>query len=104
MTIAFILLLELSGKKRRGLYIGLVNTGFTSGISLGAVIAGALLPIKGWRFLFWIQAPLAMIAGTVLFFSIPSSFTLGQKFGKSSIWAKLARIDYAGALLLVSMF
>src|SRR6185437_6868365 len=44
MTISFILVLELAGKKRRGLYIGLVNTGFTIGVSFGAVVAGALLP------------------------------------------------------------
>lgn len=48
MTISFILVLELSGKKKRGLYIGLVNTGFTLGVSMGAVIAGGLLPIIGW--------------------------------------------------------
>jgi MFS family permease len=48
MTIAIILVLELSSKKKRGLFIGLVNTGFTSGVSLGAVIAGALLPMTGW--------------------------------------------------------
>jgi MFS family permease len=55
MTISFILVLELSGKKRRGLFIGLVNTGFTTGVSLGAVIAGALLPVTGWVSLsFWV--------------------------------------------------
>lgn len=48
MTISFILVLELSGKKRRGLFIGLVNTGFTTGVSLGAVIAGALVSVRGW--------------------------------------------------------
>lgn len=48
MTISFILVLELSGKKKRGLFIGLVNAGFTSGVSFGAVIAGALLPVTGW--------------------------------------------------------
>lgn len=48
MTISFILVLELAGKKRRGLYIGLVNTGFTTGVSFGAVIAGALLHVTGW--------------------------------------------------------
>ncbi len=48
MTISFILVLELSGKRRRGLYIGLVNTGFTTGVSFGAVIGGALLPATGW--------------------------------------------------------
>lgn len=48
MTVSLILVLELSGKKRRGLHIGLVNSVFTMGVSFGAVIAGALLPITGW--------------------------------------------------------
>ena len=102
MTISFILVLELSGRKRRGLYIGLINTGFTIGVSLGAVIAGALLHTTGWRFLFWIQAPLGLISGIALFFSIPSSFTSGKAVGQGSVWTKLARIDYLGAFTLVS--
>ena len=48
LTISIILVLELTGRKRRGLFIGLVNTGYTSGVALGAVIAGALLPVTGW--------------------------------------------------------
>jgi MFS family permease len=48
MTISFILVLELSSKKRRGLFIGLLNTGFTIGVSFGAVIFGALLASMGW--------------------------------------------------------
>ena len=48
MTVSFILVLELTGKKRRGLFIGLVNAGFTTGVSVGAVVAGALLPVTGW--------------------------------------------------------
>jgi MFS family permease len=48
LTISIILVLELTGKKRRGLFIGLLNAGYTSGVALGAVIAGALLPVCGW--------------------------------------------------------
>lgn len=48
MTVSFILVLELAGKKNRGLFIGLLNTGFTIGVSFGAVIAGALLGSMGW--------------------------------------------------------
>jgi predicted MFS family arabinose efflux permease len=48
MTISFILVLELAGMTRRGLFIGLVNSGFTIGVSLGAVIAGALVNVTGW--------------------------------------------------------
>ncbi|KAH8795860.1 major facilitator superfamily domain-containing protein [Hyaloscypha sp. PMI_1271] len=101
MTVSLILVLELSAKKRRGLHIGLVNSVFTMGVSFGAVIAGALLPITGWRFLMWIQGPLSLISGMGVFFSIPKTFTGGEE-GEGSISAKLARIDYLGAFTLVA--
>lgn len=53
LTISIILVLELTGKKERGLFIGLVNAGYTIGVALGAVVAGALLPVTGW--VSWIQ-------------------------------------------------
>ncbi len=48
MTLSLILVLELSSKKRRGLFVGLVNTGYTIGVALGAVVAGAVFPVFGW--------------------------------------------------------
>ena len=48
MTISIILVLELTGKKRRGLFIGLINAGYTSGVALGAVLAGGLVEYTGW--------------------------------------------------------
>ncbi|CZS90276.1 related to putative multidrug transporter [Rhynchosporium agropyri] len=103
MTVSFILVLELTGKKRRGLFIGLVNAAFTTGVSFGAVVAGALLPVMGWRFLFWIQSPMSVGFGTGIFFSIPGSFTSGQAgSGEGSISHKLGRIDYLGASSLTT--
>lgn len=46
--VSILFVLELTSKKRRGLFIGLVNSGFTSGVALGAVVAGALAPALGW--------------------------------------------------------
>lgn len=48
MTLSMILVLQLTSKRRRGLFIGLVNAGFTIGLSTGAVVFGALLPTLGW--------------------------------------------------------
>lgn len=48
MTISFILVLELTGKEKRGIFIGMLNAGFTTGVSFGAVIFGALLGSMGW--------------------------------------------------------
>ena len=48
MTVATILVLEAASQKRRGLFIGCLNSGFTAGVALGAVVAGQLLPLIGW--------------------------------------------------------
>ncbi|KAM0287232.1 hypothetical protein ACHAQH_000546 [Verticillium albo-atrum] len=100
-TLAVILVLELTSKTKRGIFVGLVNCGFTIGLSTGAVVYGALLPAVGWRLLFGIQAPVALAAGLGVFFSLPSSFKSGHESSEKSIREKLARIDYAGSLVLV---
>lgn len=48
LIIATIVVIQMVSAKRRGLFIGLANTGMTVGLSLGAVIAGALEPKIGW--------------------------------------------------------
>ena len=45
---SIILVLDLAPENRRGIFLGLVNTGFTVGVSLGAVVAGALVSSIGW--------------------------------------------------------
>jgi MFS family permease len=57
LVLSMILVLELTSKRTRGLFIGLVNSGFTTGVSLGAVVFGALIPVAGWvRIWFYIVA------------------------------------------------
>lgn len=48
MTLSVILVLALSPESRRGVFIGLVNLGFTIGLSFGAVVFGAVEPLIGW--------------------------------------------------------
>ncbi|KAI7219350.1 MFS general substrate transporter [Hortaea werneckii] len=102
-TISIIIVLELTGSKRRGIAIGLLNTGYTIGVAVGATAAGALLPVVGWRALFWIQAPVALAGGLVLLFAIPHDFTAGAKDESGlSTGERLARLDYFGALTLTA--
>lgn len=102
-TISIIIVLELTGSKRRGLAIGLLNSGYTIGVAVGAVAAGALLRPVGWRALFWMQAPIALTAGSVLFLAIPHDFTAGKKGASDqSTLQRLARIDYLGAITLTA--
>lgn len=102
VVLGLVLILELTTKRQRGLFIGLMNAGFTTGVSLGAVVSGGLVSVTGWRALFWIQVPPSLVAGLGIYFSIPSSFSSGQGFKEGSLTTKLKRIDYAGALFLIS--
>lgn len=104
VTLSLILVLQLTSRKRRGLFIGLVNAGFTVGMSTGAVVFGALLPAIGWRALFWAQAPVGLVAGAAVYLSIPALATPTgppppPDGGKTTL-QKLKAIDYAGAALL----
>ncbi|KAL2196122.1 major facilitator superfamily domain-containing protein [Corynascus similis CBS 632.67] len=99
MTLCMILVIQLTSKKRRGLWIGLTNAGFTLGVSAGAVVFGALLPVIGWRLLFGAQAPLAVLAGLGVSLSIPHISTDENAKDKTTL-QKLAGLDYAGAVSL----
>lgn len=48
MSTSIILALDLASQKRRGLCLGLISLGYTTGLASGAVLAGLLTPILGW--------------------------------------------------------
>ena len=101
--VAIILVTELTSKRRRGLFIGLVNTGYTVGVSCGAIVAGALEPTVGWRAIFWLQIPLALAAGIAAFFAIPKNLEAGSKTTQDlTMTQKLSRIDYFGVITMIS--
>ncbi|KAL4915824.1 major facilitator superfamily domain-containing protein [Aspergillus aurantiobrunneus] len=106
MVTGLILTLDLVNKKRRGVFIGVVNFGMTIGVSLGAVLAGLIVPNFGWRFIFWVQAPTSLVIGPLLFFAIPSHSHYDHRDTKAvSLLQKLKNVDYAGALTLaISIF
>ncbi|KAF2091010.1 putative MFS multidrug transporter [Saccharata proteae CBS 121410] len=101
LSIAIIIVLQVAGHKNRGLYLGCINTIITSGVSLGAVLGGAIEPRLGWRAVFWLQTPFAVAAGICIFFSIPHTLG-GAKAGSDlrNFKQKLAQIDYLGAVTL----
>ncbi|UKZ73305.1 hypothetical protein TrVFT333_000948 [Trichoderma virens FT-333] len=57
VVMAVVFVIELTGKRSRGVMIGFVNAAFTMGVSVGAAVYGVLQPVLGWRPLFWFQTP-----------------------------------------------
>ncbi|KAJ5887025.1 uncharacterized protein N7473_009699 [Penicillium subrubescens] len=100
MSIAIILAVDLASPKRRGLCIGMINAGYTTGLASGAVLAGLMTSPLSWRLIFWIQAPAALVLGPLLFLAIPASSGGRAPLNTRSLLRSLARVDYAGALAL----
>jgi MFS family permease len=100
--IAFILVTELTSPQRRGLYFGCINTGYTAGVAGGAIIAGALEPVVGWRAVFWMQIPFALVAGAGAFLSIPPPKAAKLSTTPESLTEKLGQIDYFGVLSIIA--
>ncbi len=98
--VAFILVTELTSKRRQGLLFGCINTAYTAGVACGAIIAGALEPVVGWRAVFWLQIPVTMLAACLALISIPKPADSpdGASRHEASLVQKLASIDYFGIL------
>ncbi|KAJ9493298.1 hypothetical protein H2202_011240 [Exophiala xenobiotica] len=116
--VAFILVTELTSARRRGLFFGCINTGYTCGVACGAIIAGALEPLVGWRAVFWLQIPFTLCAALLAFFSIPppqpqsreaavavsntaTATAAGYEQQPESLAKKLSQIDYFGVITII---
>lgn len=103
--VAFILVTELTAARRRGLFFGAINTGYTSGVACGAIIAGALEPLVGWRAVFWLQIPFTLAAALLAFFTIPPTRGgAGEDLSTAnqpSLATKLSQIDYFGIVTII---
>ena len=64
---------ELAPKRLRATLIVLMFTGITLGGGLPGYIQAWLIPLYGWRIMFWIGGLLPLLVATCLLFSLPES-------------------------------
>lgn len=62
MTLSMALMRQIASEARVGRAMGLLGTVSALGTALGPSLGGLLIPAVGWRGVFWVQAPLAVIA------------------------------------------
>lgn len=82
---------------RRGTWQGVGALAYTAGMGLGAVIGGAINDAVGWRWTFIGIAPVSMAAGVGVAIFVPR-----QSENTQSLHKLLGRVDFAGAVTLVS--
>jgi len=86
--------------KRRGLYQGLANILFGLGAGLGGPLGGWINDMWGWRSAFLVQIPVLIFCATLI--SLKMNIPLPAAVARQSTPEKLKRIDWLGALTLVS--
>lgn len=105
-AVGVILISDIVPLRSRGTWQGILNLIFGLGVASGGPIGGFLADTVGWRWAFLGQAPITVIAILMVAFTlhIPEApmGPAGTIPGVSSKRAKLRRVDFAGALTLVS--
>ena len=62
MTLAISRISAMASQARIGRAMGLLGTVSAMGTALGPSLGGLLIPVTGWRGIFWVQMPLAVLA------------------------------------------
>lgn len=71
MTLSMALVRETTGEARIGRAMGLMGTMSALGTALGPALGGVLLGVTGWRGIFLIQVPMALLALLLAMGSLP---------------------------------
>jgi len=62
----------LASPERRGVAIGTVMAGVLSGILLSRTVSGFVGEYFGWRDMFWVSAPLALVGAATMYKALPN--------------------------------
>jgi MFS family permease len=88
---SIVILVAAAGPERRGKAVGVMAAAQAVGLSLGPALGGALLAAFGWRAIFWVTVPFALLGAALGWLIVP----------KTKVFAKDDRFDALGAALLV---
>ena len=92
-----ILVCDLCPLRERAKYLGIINIGFAIAISLGPLIGGLMTDRATWRWIFYMNLPIAGVAFVLLFIFLQVQYRKDTS-GRSIF----RRIDFGGNALLIS--
>jgi MFS family permease len=89
------LVTDLVPLRERGKYFSIISAVWAIGSVSGPVVGGAFAQNQAWRWLFWVNVPIAGIGfvGIIMFLNLEKR--------KGSLKDKLTEIDYLGSLIFI---
>ena len=88
---SLVILIKAAGPRRQGRTIGIFAAIQAVGVTAGPAVGGLLLAAFSWRWVFWVNVPLAFAAAVVGWFVIPRTTDPSLDL----------RFDWKGAVLVV---
>jgi len=106
MPNAMALVGEYSPRRLRVTVMMIVSNGFTAGAALGGFVAAWMLPLWGWRSVFYFGAAAPLVIAVVMLFGLPESvqFLAIQRRKASEIAKWLRRVSPAAPLSADAQF
>jgi EmrB/QacA subfamily drug resistance transporter len=86
-----VILVASAGPERRGKALGVMAAAQAVGLSLGPALGGVLLATLGWRSIFWVTVPFAVLGAALGWLIVP----------KTTGFARDRRFDGLGAALMI---
>ncbi|GES62124.1 MFS general substrate transporter [Aspergillus terreus] len=93
--LVFVAILRLISLEKAGLYSGVISSVFALSNLLGPILGGVIVDNTTWRWIFYINIPLAAIATVLLGVAIPASDD--TKFNRQAF----ERLDFVGSFLSI---
>ena len=89
MTLTMALMRQTASEARVGRAMGLLGTVSALGTALGPSLGGLLIPLAGWRGIFWVQMPLAVLALLLAITTLPADPDK-EKAPSVSLWSVMS--------------
>jgi len=95
MALCMIIVADIIPIRKRGQYMGIIGAVFSFATVIGPLVGGLFTDHISWRWAFYINVPLAVIAFIIIFLyvKIPTP--------NDNLRQKLLRIDYVGTIILI---
>lgn len=90
MTLAMTLMRQTASEARIGRAMGLLGTVSALGTALGPTLGGLLIPLAGWRAVFWVLVPLAVLT-LILAASLLPNGSQRKSAQPSRLWSVMNR-------------